>query len=528
MAATALADARVLSRRDVSRDLVFLTVMAPDDAPTQLVLSRVALGARFSLLRALLRVGAVVTARAHVDAAPVSASAAASRDTALVGGSDVEAHGLACDGGVAVTSVGAPISGAAAASLGCAKASSGAASTDAPPLSSAEAVSLAVVEATVVDAGPGGAAAARVLAQLSAGAISADEAARALGVEVGVLPTAGADAAAFVRAREARDSPRTRVARPPRWTRDELAALARAEENAGVRADDTLDTLIIGSSYAAGATAPGTATPSSAAVRAAAEGASKPCVRQSGAVRTRGEYAALKKDPQVRAMLAALESVAPAAGEFRVVDVGGGRGDLALAIGAAYGARVRVIVVDRNAAAAAAGAARAAELDVRNVDFVVARSDEGAIGAACVAGGGSVVVLVGLHACGGLTDDILVAASAARAAFVVVPCCFGALAKAARGAAECGMRGGAGAWRLEGGGATGDCDGDSCVAGVDGADLGLLARMADAPERRVSLRAMRVLAARRVRGVEARGGVAHVVSMDAAATLRNLMIMGRG
>jgi hypothetical protein len=62
----------------------------------------------------------------------------------------------------------------------------------------------------------------------------------------------------------------------------------------------------------------------------------------------------------------------------------------------------------------------------------------------------------------------------------------------------------------------------------DGEELRLLSRMADSPEREISRRAMRVIAARRVAYVRSRGCDAALTQLDESTTLRNFCIYGVG
>jgi hypothetical protein len=205
---------------------------------------------------------------------------------------------------------------------------------------------------------------------------------------------------------------------------------------------------------------------------------------------------------------------------LRVVDVGGGRGDLGLAIASAFhGAGVRVAVVDANAPSLAAGAARAGALGLSRVmDFACADVRVGLLGAGSLpAGGGGGgepaadaaaarellrhgELFVGLHACGGLTDAALALAAAANAAFLVVPCCFtkhAALVDAA------------GAWLEH-------------LPGARGGDERTLCRLAESPVRDVSLRAMAAIAGARLRGVAARAAARS--AGDGAAALPPLRL----
>ena len=157
----------------------------------------------------------------------------------------------------------------------------------------------------------------------------------------------------------------------------------------------------------------------------------------SSSYEARMRYLELKKAPQVAWMVRELRAMAAvrgsgsaggdsaAAGGFRhIVDVGGGRADLALALAHSF-PDSRVTVVDVNDVSLSAGRARAEHVGLGGrVRF--ARRDVRELGT----GGGAADeldgadIIIGLHACGALTDRILDLAAARRCSFLVVPCCF--------------------------------------------------------------------------------------------------------
>jgi hypothetical protein len=260
-------------------------------------------------------------------------------------------------------------------------------------------------------------------------------------------------------------------------------------------------------------------------------GAAVRCRRRTGGLTTRLQYAHLKKTPQILWFLHALRRLLPqlrrggGGGPVRVVDVGGGRGDLGIAVASAFGAaRVRVAVVDANEPSLAAGEARAAALGLAHcMDFFATDVRVGfACGAEAGHGGGAGAaaallrggeLFVGLHTCGGLTDAALALAAARGAAFLVVPCCFtkhAALAAAAGGG-----------WREH-------------LPGAGEADERAMCMLAESPARAVSLRAMRLIAGARLRGAAARAAIAGAPQMrlqllhafDDACSLRNLALVG--
>ena len=146
---------------------------------------------------------------------------------------------------------------------------------------------------------------------------------------------------------------------------------------------------------------------------------------------TRGDYLHGKKAPQVewvsRRLLALMAERGLGAGDsVQVVDVGGGRGDLGVAI-ALHLLRegfeqARVRVVDINGSSLNAGRTYADKMGVG----AMMRFDEMDFDDA-IANGDKVVpnlFVVALHACGSLTDKALLYAARRGAGFCIVPCCF--------------------------------------------------------------------------------------------------------
>lgn len=122
-------------------------------------------------------------------------------------------------------------------------------------------------------------------------------------------------------------------------------------------------------------------------------------------------YLEKKKQPQVLWMLQQLQ-------QFKfthICDVGGGRGDLAIAI-ALHFPHAHVTVIDINEQSLQVGKQRAKDLP--NICFLCAD-------ATTFVPQTKVDVFVGLHACGGLSDCILELALKLQAGFVICTCCFG-------------------------------------------------------------------------------------------------------
>ncbi|CAJ1400868.1 unnamed protein product, partial [Effrenium voratum] len=128
---------------------------------------------------------------------------------------------------------------------------------------------------------------------------------------------------------------------------------------------------------------------------------------------SRGEYCHGKKWPQIRWFLRRLRAFDAFS---HVLDVGGGRGDLAMQIAAAFDARVTVVDVNDPSLQAGreAAAKRHLAIDFMNLDF----GDEGSRERLP-----AVDMVVALHACGGLSDAVLEFARQRQVPFLVCPCC---------------------------------------------------------------------------------------------------------
>lgn len=136
-------------------------------------------------------------------------------------------------------------------------------------------------------------------------------------------------------------------------------------------------------------------------------------------------YALERKQPQVLRMLALLSQLTEgSAGLLHMVDVGGGRGDLAVALASTLGpARVRVTVLDLNEKSLAAGRDRAAAAALTNIGFHCCDVTDGAkVSAIC--GAVPIDAVFGLHCCGGLSEAAMSLALRSGSAFVVCSCCF--------------------------------------------------------------------------------------------------------
>eukprot|EP00919_Chromeraceae_sp_WS-2016_P022981 GHVR01054681.1.p1 GENE.GHVR01054681.1~~GHVR01054681.1.p1 ORF type:complete len:619 (+),score=75.90 GHVR01054681.1:792-2648(+) len=140
---------------------------------------------------------------------------------------------------------------------------------------------------------------------------------------------------------------------------------------------------------------------------------------------TRLHFNAQKKAPQVLWMVHIIQSFVdnhkkkkPSRLPVHLLDVGGGRGDLAIALAGCLAEDVSVSVVDINGASIAAGRSRAKELELTNVSFREVSIEDVSFGP------GEIDIVVGLHICGGLLDFAASRACQWSCACVLVPCCF--------------------------------------------------------------------------------------------------------
>ena len=101
------------------------------------------------------------------------------------------------------------------------------------------------------------------------------------------------------------------------------------------------------------------------------------------------------------------------------VDVGGGRGDLALSIAKAF-PEMQVLSIDLNSQSLAAAQERATELGLGNIRFIRANFRDLDLTTEAEA----LDLAVALHACGGLSDAVIDFCLRHRLSFLVAPCCF--------------------------------------------------------------------------------------------------------
>ncbi len=143
-------------------------------------------------------------------------------------------------------------------------------------------------------------------------------------------------------------------------------------------------------------------------------------------------YVHEKVEPALRwALLQVEELIEKRPGARALLDVGCGRGDIALSLARRH-PKLHVIGLDSNATALATARARAEAAGLVNVRFVRLEADRLHLQ---LAGGGrsgelqplleEVDVVVALRACGALADAALSLASARAASALVWPCCYG-------------------------------------------------------------------------------------------------------
>lgn len=145
---------------------------------------------------------------------------------------------------------------------------------------------------------------------------------------------------------------------------------------------------------------------------------------------TRQEYLESKKHPQIAWFLHRLQSF-PGRPIRHVLDVGGGRGDLAIALAVGLGPETQVTVVDMNESSLEAGRGFAEQCGVASQmewicsDFSSFISRESPFGSRIEQ---PVDMVVALHACGNLSDMAMDFAVRQNASFLICPCCYSKMA----------------------------------------------------------------------------------------------------
>jgi hypothetical protein len=139
---------------------------------------------------------------------------------------------------------------------------------------------------------------------------------------------------------------------------------------------------------------------------------------------SRAEYIISKKLPQVRWLVQRVGELPQR--PMHIVDVGGGRGDLAVGLALAFSDCI-ITVVDKNVSSLDAGRDHASKVSCGNrvrfchADFAQFVQEPSAFLSADLP---PVDLVVGLHTCGDLSDLALTYAKTVGAAFVVCPCCY--------------------------------------------------------------------------------------------------------
>ena len=137
-----------------------------------------------------------------------------------------------------------------------------------------------------------------------------------------------------------------------------------------------------------------------------------------------GSWWETAKRPQLEWLAAAAERLVVARGARgvqRVVDIGGGKGNLANVIAARLGAEAATVrVVDVADSALERGRARAARGRLANIEYACADASD----ARALKGDGAPDVVVALHACGPLSDVAARHAAIHGASLAMVSCCY--------------------------------------------------------------------------------------------------------
>ena len=152
---------------------------------------------------------------------------------------------------------------------------------------------------------------------------------------------------------------------------------------------------------------------------------------------SRKDYIELKKKPQISWLCTKIEALVDqrraegllsSSALAHLVDIGGGRGDLAIVVAASLSS-VRVTVVDLNEPSLEAGRERAVALNLTNINFILADIEDILRPSATSSSPGTglegpVDLVFGLHCCGGLSEAAVKLAIDNAAAFAICTCCF--------------------------------------------------------------------------------------------------------
>jgi hypothetical protein len=141
---------------------------------------------------------------------------------------------------------------------------------------------------------------------------------------------------------------------------------------------------------------------------------------------TRREYLVTKKNNQTQWFVERIARLASKNNQpyWRFLDVGGGRGDLAVAIALHFN-NAHITVVDCNESSIAAGKVYATKCNVDDrIDFIFQNFSDYYAEYVNDGSDDRIDVVVALHACGDLSDMALSFAQQNECAFVVCPCCY--------------------------------------------------------------------------------------------------------
>eukprot|EP00943_MAST-04B_sp_MAST-4B-sp1_P008039 g8039.t1 len=145
-------------------------------------------------------------------------------------------------------------------------------------------------------------------------------------------------------------------------------------------------------------------------------------INNMGNINKRLEYAKFKKRPQVQTMIKIVKENIILKEEQVIIDVGGGRGDLGLALALSF-PKQKVIVLEPNEPSLKTGEERAKELNIQNVEFICDKLEN--LDVVNIHKNESLrPLIVGLHCCGGLSDAILHLCGQKKISFCIVTCCF--------------------------------------------------------------------------------------------------------
>ncbi|KAJ3121079.1 hypothetical protein HK098_003976 [Nowakowskiella sp. JEL0407] len=134
------------------------------------------------------------------------------------------------------------------------------------------------------------------------------------------------------------------------------------------------------------------------------------------------EYLRSKKIPQINWMTKRLKQMLDVDKSHVILDIGGGRGDLAIAIARMF-EKSTVYVLDVNVTSLKAGMSTAKRYGLSNIIFMEGDISDTAMQKKILQDLRPDII-VGLHACGGLTDCLLDIAVLTGSMFAVCTCCF--------------------------------------------------------------------------------------------------------